>query len=340
MSNHDDFSKIMQDFKKDVLLTFPEYSDKIDCDNHNYEYYKEYYPKHFFNILYRNDEIFNTPDGAFFIPNVNFTDIWKSNITEKTKGIIWKYLQLVLFTVVNNEKDSKLFGEAERLFEAIDEKDFKQKLEEAIGDMSELFEDGADLSSCAPNVDELNDHISDILDGNLGKLAKEIAEETADEFNIDENNASSMGDVFKNLIKDPSKLMNIIKKVGDKIGEKLESGELKESEMLDEASKLLEKMKSMPGMKNMKNLFSKMGLPFNKNMNMGAMKSSMERNVKCAKMRERLQRKLKLKKEMKEKNFEEQKELLKQLLEESTAPKKVRRKKGKKKRRKRGKNKK
>jgi len=341
MSNPKDFNKIINDFKKDILCTFPEYSDKIDMSNNEYDYCKKYYPKHFFNILYKNDDIFDGEEPLFFLPDIDFSNIWKSNISETTKNIIWKYLQLILFTIVSNEKDGKLFGDVEKLFEAIGENEFKQKLEEAVNNMSDLFEGSGDLSNCVPDVEELNDNISKILDGKLGKLAREIAEETADEFNIDPDNVSSVGDIFKNLIKDPAKLMNIIKKVGDKIEEKLKSGDLKESEMLEEASKLLDKMKSMPGMKNMKNMFSKMGVPFNKNINIGALQSSMNRNLRGAKTRERLQHKLKLKKDNAAMidTFDKQKDLLIKLLDESSGPKKER-KKGKKKRRRKRKNKK
>ena len=324
----EEFDKIVKDFKRDICLTFPEYKEKIN-EEHDYEYYKNYYPQHFFNILYQNEEIFDSSGGSFFLPDINFNDLWKEDITDKTKEIIWKYLQLILFTVVNNEKSGEdLFGDTEKLFEAIDEETFKKKISESIDQMSDLF-DNEDLSGCAPDAEKLHEHISGILDGNLGKLAKEIAEETAAEINMDPENMSSIGDVFQKLMKNPAKLMGIIKKIGNKIEEKIKSGEIKESEMMEEAGELLKKMKSMPGMKNMKKMFAEMGLPFSKNMNMGAMQASIDRNLKGAKTRERLKKKLEQRKQdKKDVEFEQQKDLLKQLLE---GPKKEKKRKGKKK---------
>jgi enoyl-[acyl-carrier-protein] reductase (NADH) len=53
-----------------------------------------------------------------------------------------------------------------------------------------------------------------MLDGKLGKLAKEIAEETAAGLNIEMDDATDMKSVFNNLIKNPGKLMGLVKSVG------------------------------------------------------------------------------------------------------------------------------
>ena len=45
-----------------------------------------------------------------------------------------------------------------------------------------------------------------MLDGKLGQLAKEIAEETASELELDMENVTDMKDVFGKLLKNPTKL--------------------------------------------------------------------------------------------------------------------------------------
>ena len=92
----------------------------------------------------------------------------------------------------------------------------------------------------------------------------------------------------------------MVKRVGNKIQEKIDSGEIKESELMEEAKDLMMKMKGMPGMKNFQDMFSKMGMPKNGKMNM----SKMESNIKLARQKERMREKLKKRKEEKEKkNF-------------------------------------
>ena len=152
-----------------------------------------------------------------------------------------------------------------------------------------------------PNPEDLNEHLNGLLNGKLGNLAGEIAKETANEMNIDLSNNKNPGDVFEKLFKNPTKLINMVKKVEKKLDEKLKSGEIKESELMEEASELMKKMKSMPGVKNMEQIFSKMGMPTGKNakMNMSAMQANLQRNIKLSKQKERLREKLKKRQEKK-----------------------------------------
>ena len=134
-----------------------------------------------------------------------------------------------------------------------------------------------------------------MMDGKLGRLAKEIAEETAKDLDINIENVESVDDVFKQLFKNPGKLMNLVKNVGSKLDNKLQSGNIKESELLEEASELVNTMKNMPGMNNIESMLSKMGLPGMGNggkVDMGAFSKKMEQNIRASKMRERMRTKL------------------------------------------------
>ena len=80
------------------------------------------------------------------------------------------------------------------------------------------------------NPENIQESISKLLEGKLGKLATEIAEETAMEMGVDiENpeNAERLNDIMKNLIGNPSKIMDLVKKVGGKLQDKIEKGEIK-----------------------------------------------------------------------------------------------------------------
>ena len=322
----EEFVKIVKDFVKDILTTFPEYTDilneglrKIVLNKASkmeiqilYDYCSETYLPRFFDILYKNEEIFNDSSAnTLFLPDINFSLLWKENIGDRTREIIWKYLQLILFSIVGSQKDSASFGETAKFFEAIDENEFRKKLEETIGEMSDFFDSSGhdfNLDSSNINIDdlpdaeELHNHISGLLDGQLGMLAKEIAEETANEMNLDLDNVSTVGDVFQKLFKDPGKLMNIVKKVGQKLDDKMKSGELKESDLMKEASDLMSKMNKMPGMKNMHNMFNNLGNMKGGRLNTNAMQAQLKRNMRQALQKERLQEKLRRRREQKAQN--------------------------------------
>lgn len=324
-----DFKKIILDMTKDILTTFPEYETTLnihlknlltdnDTDNSSlnyiYEHCKKVYPEKFFEILYQNNELF--ANDIEFLPDINFSALWRENITDKTRDTIWKYLQLVLFTIVSTISDGSSFGDTAKLFEAINEDEFKAKLEDTISQMQNMFSanDASDEPSSQegpninlgdlPNPQDIHDHVSSMLDGKLGKLAKEIAAETAADLNIDMEDATSVDDVFKRLFKNPTKLMGLVKNVGNKLDERLKSGDINETELLKEASEMVQKMKDMPGMGNLQSMMSKMGMGMpggggsgGSKINIGAMQSHLDRNLKASQQKDRMRSKLAARKE-------------------------------------------
>lgn len=325
----DEFIKVMRDFIGDIKTTFPEYVPLInkwwktqdqytyieDLDDRQkafekgeaksmkivFDHCKKKIPPRFFDILYQNVDMFKIDseiDTEFF-PKIHFKNLWQCDISEKTRETIWKYLQLVLFSIVGSLDNKDAFGDTAKLFEAVNEDEFKQKLQETMSQMNDLFDmsgvnmnDGSS-SRNIPNAEEINEHLSGVLDGKIGQLAKEIAEDAALSLGINFDDASSSKDIFANLIKTPTKLMGLLKTVGEKLDAKLKSGEIKESEMIQEATDIMHKMKSMPGMGNLQSMMSKLGM----NMSGGgkidtaAMEAKMKHRLKLAKTKERIRAK-------------------------------------------------
>ena len=267
--------------------------------------------------MFKDDSTLDTE----FLPHIHFKTLWKLDISQKTRETIWKYLQLILFCIIGTIENREAFGDTAKLFEAINADDFKDKLQETLSQMQDLFnmtglkEENNGDDECPeltpninmdnlPKAEDINSHISGLLDGKLGQLAKEIAEETAAELNLDLEGATDMKDVFNKLIKNPSKLMSLVKDVGGKLDARIKSGEIKESELMEEASELMNKMKNMPGMGNIQSMLSKMGMGNmagmgGGKMNMGAMQSQLNKNMKNAQMRERMKAKVEAKNVMK-----------------------------------------
>jgi hypothetical protein len=171
-------------------------------------------PPRFFDILYQNLDIFSEDSDVDteFLPQIHFKGLWQCEITEKTRETIWKYLQLILFSIIGTLNNKEAFGDTAKMFEAINQDEFKTKLEETMKHMQSIFDFSGNLSEGAenlgsgfnmkdvPNATDIHEHITSMLDGKLGKLAREIAEETAANLNMDMENITDMKDVFNNLV--------------------------------------------------------------------------------------------------------------------------------------------
>ena len=341
------FRTVVADFIQDLSTTFPEFSylwlkwgkpDLSDADLQTlYDYCMTVYPERFFDILNQNEEIFDTTNetNTVFLPNVDFKLLFNcKDISETTTKALWKYLQLMLFTIVGGIKDKANFGDTMNLFDDINPEELHTKLSETMKNMSEFFENmsqenkersqqdsssesGADASSSEagsgpgtanqmPDIENLQDHLKGLFDGKIGKLAKEMAEDISDDFTelLGENaaNMKTTEDVMKELMKNPAKIMNLMKKVGGKLDEKMKNGDISKDEIMKEAGELMKKMKGMGnfpggdgqgGMEGFADMFKNMAKGMGKNMKVDT--NAMERMTKQQAMKEKMLAKLRAK---------------------------------------------
>ena len=308
-----------------------------------FKYCNTVFPERFFDILYKNDDMFENGEyNTEFFPSIKFSELWKENITEKTKEVLWRYLQITLFTIVNNVSSDANFGDTANLFEAINEEDLQEKIKDTFENITSMFSGSDDGSGNIfdnlekmtqdlmdginddnddddddngdndespegdgdskqkskkfpnagmnlPSPEELNEHLGNLMKGKLGRLAQEIAEETVND--IEENPNANVTDVFEKMIKNPGKLMDLIKKIGGKIDEKIKKGDISETEIMQEATELMNQMKNMPGMDNMENMMNEMASKIggkNAKFNMNAF----NQKTKQANHRDRMMREL------------------------------------------------
>ena len=330
----EEFIKVIRDFVGDIRTTFPEYQSFIDKwwknkEHFNYiveeierneifekeekktiqflfDYCQKKFPPRFFEILYQNEEMFKEDNeiDTEFLPKIHFKNLWQYDITKKTKDIIWKYLQLIMFSIIGTLQNKEAFGDTAKMFETINETEFKTKLEETLSQMQGLFDLSGNYDEASeglptginmeniPDAAQIHEHITGMLDGKLGQLAREIAEETAANLNMDFEGATDMKDIFQKLVKNPTKLMGLVKTVGDKLDSKIKSGDLKETELIAEATEMMNKMKNMPGMENIQSMLSKMGMGnLGGKVNMGAMEANLNQKMKLAKTKDRIRAK-------------------------------------------------
>lgn len=382
------FQSIIRDFTRDLTTTFPEYSilwkkwTREDITAREIEtlfkYCTEVFPERFFDILYQNDDIFkeDSETNTRFLPAVDFRLLYHcEGVTQTTRGAIWKYLQLILMTILNSVRDKSAFGDAANIFEGVNEEELQEKLNSTLEEIGDFFknlgaeegEEGgatsasasasqedfakrfADMAAAAgasgenpfasgdgssgmpnmeefksmfekmagstpdangqedmPNANDLHEHLKGLFDGKIGSLAKELAEEiTQDVETMFEADGSakdvrSTGDLIQKIIKNPKKVMGLMKTIGGKLQQKMKSGEISEEEIMKEAGELMGKMKGMKGMGPMNDMFKNLakGMMGGKGagaggINMGAL-NSMQRQMA---MKERMRAKMEEKKE-------------------------------------------
>jgi negative regulator of replication initiation len=311
LSPPDNFITIVRDFLKDLSVTFPEYiylwaswtDPKLPESEIQrlYEYCTSIFPERFFDILYQNGDIFQQDSNinTFFLPNVDFKVLYNTvNVSENTKKALWKYLQLLLFTIVNSVKDKTNFGDTMNLFDGINENELQEKLNETFSSIGDFFknmekehsqmndeegqegqddeeeqeeqeEQGQDGESkfegfkfdrnSMPNAEELHGHLKGLFEGKIGTLAKELAEEISHDFQdiLDdgEGDPTSTQDVLKKMLKNPKKIMDLMKTVSGKLDSKMKNGEISKDEIMKEASEWMSKMKDMGGTDQFNEIF-------------------------------------------------------------------------------------
>jgi hypothetical protein len=228
----DKFISVISDFANDLSNPFPEYeylwSKWRNVENipdtmiqSVYQHCQDVYPERFFDILYQNDDIFKHENkiNTCFLPNVEFKMLFNSpGVSDTTKNAMWKYIQLILFTIIGNIKDKQDFGKSMNLFEGIEETELQDKLSEAMKNMTDFFtgmeqdipdskeenefskasefakdffekmeqekegeKEGQEPPKFDFNPEDIHNHLKGLFDGKLGSLAKELIDELSDE---------------------------------------------------------------------------------------------------------------------------------------------------------------
>jgi hypothetical protein len=366
----ENFKSIIYDFTNDLTVTFPEYSYLWQKWTDPYipeeeikelfEYVLKVYPERFFDILYQNEDIFKPENdtNTLFLPNVEFKMLFNcKDLSETTQNALWKYLQVILFSITNSIKNKSIFGNTSAMFDGIEAEELQNKLQETMVSIGEFFEnlqskldekddsqeetnvndesppqendfekfsetaekmfenipgmdsfkktfDFKNMSKNMPNPEELNDHLKGLFDGKIGKIAKEMAEEITQDLNgilgEDYSDVKTTQDVFKKLIKNPKKMIDLVKNIGGKLEKKMKSGELNQEEIMKEATDIFGKMKGMGGEDGnfneiIKNLMKNMGgLGKNAKFNKGAMNTMMKKQSYMEKMKMKLEKKKEL----------------------------------------------
>ena len=241
---------LFKGFINDILKVFPEHKECIDknyCDIlelneisiDDNEIILEFLNNIDLNsndISNKNSEIFT--DELFLIKEISMKSIWESDISDKTKNNIWKYLQA--FCVINisrnsNDKINEVLKSIESNEKVTDKKTVKEI--KKIKKINEnLKNDEEEENKNINDIEELVDNTS------IGNLAKEITESMG----FKDGEEPDISDIMK-----PENMMNMFQTINTTLNQKINNKEIDMNNLLGEASGLMNNNDIMKGMMGM-----------------------------------------------------------------------------------------
>jgi len=288
------FRSTMIDFTNDLTTTYPEFSymwskwgDPETSDDemlYLFRHCLKIYPQRFFDILYENDTIFGIDDETevYFLPNMSFRLLYNcEGITETTKKSIWKYLQLVLFTIVGSVKDKTTFGDSLNMFDSIDENDLQSKLADTMKSMSEFFNNiedkfktGAGEDDEVPNL--VNPEMHEAFENMFKEMGEGLGTEGQDQETSSESPFSKMGKNSLPNIKNiqehlkslfDGKIGKLAKEMAEELADELKNDFINDASNINSTQDALKHLMQNPN--KIKDLMSKVGTKLDSKMQSG-----------------------------------------------------------------------
>ena len=284
------FRSTMTDFTNDLTTTFPEFSyiwskwsqpetsdeEMITLFRHSLKVY----PQRFFDILYENETIFGVDDetDVYFLPNINFRLLYNcEGITDTTKKSIWKYLQLVLFTIVGSVKDKTNFGDSMNMFNTMDESDLQNKLSDTMKSMSEFFNNMenkfAGQSSDEEVPDLVNPEMKEAFENMFKGMGDGLGAEQ-EEGSTDESPFSKMGGLpnIKNIQEHlkslfEGKIGTLAKEMAEELADELKNDFINDATNINSTQDALKHLMQNPN--KIKDLMQKVGSKLDSKMQSG-----------------------------------------------------------------------
>ena len=237
--------KIFKGFINDLIKVFPEHKESLETnykdileldnlvidDNEIIKGFLKMVDNISDDITNKNDEVFT--DDLYLIKDISMKTIWSSDISNKTRESIWKYLQsicLINITINSNDKINEVLKSLESNEKVKDKKTVKEM--KKMKKINENLQKESNDTAVPENMENLLENTS------IGNLAKEITEG----LNIDEGNA-------EDLLK-PENMMNIFQTINTTLNDKINNKEIDMNNLFGEASGLMnnDMMGNMMGM--------------------------------------------------------------------------------------------
>ena len=316
------FNKNLINFIEELNITFPDYPIETTYFNEKVEEHSDVFLKQLFqeltpwikHISNYDQTIFQDDDDHFVIlDKIDITTYWSRNISKTTKLSIFKYLHILYVTahhhckntkenfdkVIENLTSTLEDGSDENSEELVDTETYLKLISNIKNfkkhNTNVETETESETTPIEINNDEMFDHLQETLGissgGVIGGIAKDIMDELQNA-NLKEEDFSNPMNMFSMLMGggggEDNGLMSIVKNVGAKLHNRLESGNLDQDALMGETTQFMSKLNNSDS--PFSNMFGNMfGSQMSKNVNQN-------NNLQLMKRRQRLKQKLEKKK--------------------------------------------
>jgi len=249
---------IFSSFIRDLSKTFPEVKN---CLYRNYEseitgedLKLENCPKikTFLTKVEQYNKLITDKNELFFkeeniLEEISFQRLWEKNISDKTRGTIWKYFKT--FTIINISLNSS--KQLREVLQSLGDEEFKKediKDKKTVKELKKLKKLTDEVKEEAKDESEfdLEKMLGGLMDSNIGSIAKEVASSMNIEDmlgNVDKD--SNPMDVMAQMM-NPEKMGAIFQNINKVMEEKMKSGELSEEGLKKEAQDMYGDMAGNP----------------------------------------------------------------------------------------------
>ena len=255
------FNNYLKLFINELINIYPEYNEKLttnyksllDSENNN----EDTFVKHFNDeikqytqyIAKKDDSLFKLDKELNFIKGIDSRDLWFKDISQKTKNNIWKYLQTLIVL------SKKIIGDDEEINNLIEnfqnsEEFNMDNIKKETENMMEMLQNLSMNDNSSTEDNNSSNENSNPLDNLAGGLIGDIAKELTEELNINESDIGeprNMNEAFNNLLGGnggQGNFLNIISKVGEKIQNKVNSGQINQNDLMKEAQQMMGSLKN------------------------------------------------------------------------------------------------
>tara|TARA_B100000963_G_C22612835_1_gene665781 strand:+ start:364 stop:1305 length:942 start_codon:yes stop_codon:yes gene_type:complete len=294
---------VFKNFIQDIIKVFPEYKLKLEdvymevlllesCQLDQQELLLEFLDRvHKLNkkITNKDESVFD--EDPMILTDISFKHMWSTNISDKTKEAIWKYLQTFCLLAINHKSSQDLQS---ALSDLSDNKEIDIKDKNVASDVKKIKKMTENMQEPLPEPspepegsNPLENMEQMMLQSDIGKIAQEVSQSLDIESMLDSDSDNPM-EVFQKLMSGDGlgKIMNTIHTT---VSQKVDTGEIDQEAMVQQAQSMYQSMGQNPMFQALSMMQGMQGM---QGQGQGMPEPAQPRN----KTQERLQKKLKQRK--------------------------------------------